>query len=43
MDTYQIVWFWGSGNFCDLLRPLIKILSFLVPYGYTIIKIKKNS
>ena len=28
---------------CNLLRPLIKIPFLLVPYGYIIIKIKKNS
>ena len=31
------------GNFCNLLRPLMKILFLLVPYGYILIKIKKNS
>ena len=28
---------------CNLLRPLVKILLLLVPYGYIILKIKKNS
>ena len=33
----------SSQYFCNLLRPLITILFLLVPYGYIIIKIKKNS
>ena len=28
---------------CNLLRPLIKTLFLLVPYGCVIVKIKKNS
>ena len=43
------VWSWYRGRYganvgiCNLLRPLIKILFFLVPYGYIIIKMRKNS
>ena len=37
----------GFSNFsplyCNLLRPLITMLRLLVPYGYILIKIKKNS
>ena len=28
---------------CNLLRPLIRILLLLVPYGYVIMKKNKNS
>ena len=31
------------GQLCNLLRPLIKIIFLLVPCGYILIKIKKNS
>ena len=30
-----------QGSICNLLRPPIKILFSLVPYGYIIIKIKR--
>ena len=29
------------GRICNLLRPLIKILFLLVPYGYIVLKIKR--
>ena len=29
-------------HICNLLRPLIKILFLLAPYGYIIIKVKKS-
>ena len=30
-------------SYCNLLRPLIKMLFLMVPYGYIIIKTTKNS
>ena len=39
----KLVAIWGLPKICNLLRPLIKMIFLLVPYGYIILKIKKNS